>query len=78
MLSMVLAYTAAVHFQGDMNGSVNRSERGVKRRKPKTASRPASCGKPLRDRYAELLKLRQAVLKAQSQHEHQHDRRRVN
>jgi hypothetical protein len=52
----------------------------VKRQKPvETEICIASHAKPLRTQYAELLKLRQVVLKAQSEHEHpQIDRRRLN
>jgi hypothetical protein len=52
----------------------------VKRQKPvETEICMASHAKPLRTQYAELLKLRQVVLKAQSEHEHpQIDRRRLN
>jgi hypothetical protein len=47
---------------------------GVKRQTPKTKIRVVARGKPLSVRYAELLKLRQVVLKAQLEKEYAHDR----
>jgi hypothetical protein len=49
----------------------------VKYQKPKAKIRKGPRVKPLSARYAELLKLRQAVLKAQLEQEHAQERRRL-